>query len=74
MAGLQYNFFPTDFFYPRPQSAALDAAGKPVLLRLQQDPAKDAINIHNKLVKAHPLMHKKTQVLPKDHDEAEAQN
>ncbi|CAL1385765.1 unnamed protein product [Linum trigynum] len=22
MAGLQYNFFPTDFFYPRPKSNA----------------------------------------------------
>ncbi|CAN1186179.1 hypothetical protein LINPERPRIM_LOCUS35911 [Linum perenne] len=22
MAGLQYNFFPTDFFYPRPKSVA----------------------------------------------------
>ncbi|KAG2683562.1 hypothetical protein I3760_10G036200 [Carya illinoinensis] len=31
MAGLQYNFFPTDFFYPRPQSAPLDATRKAVL-------------------------------------------
>ncbi|EOY09088.1 hypothetical protein QQP08_016027 [Theobroma cacao] len=25
MAGLQYNFFPTDFYYPRPQSVPADA-------------------------------------------------
>ncbi|CAL1352347.1 unnamed protein product [Linum trigynum] len=23
MAGLQYNFFPTDFFYPRPKSVTV---------------------------------------------------
>lgn len=32
MAGLQYNFFPTDFFYPR---TAPQAANKPVVLPLQ---------------------------------------
>lgn len=26
MAGLQYNFFPTDFFYPRPQTVKVDTA------------------------------------------------
>ena len=31
MAGLQYYFFPTDFFYPRPSSANGDNANKPVL-------------------------------------------
>ncbi|KAK7838232.1 hypothetical protein CFP56_020125 [Quercus suber] len=31
MAGLQYYFFPTDFFYPRPSSANGDNASKPVL-------------------------------------------
>ncbi|XVE61069.1 hypothetical protein DITRI_Ditri06bG0010200 [Diplodiscus trichospermus] len=25
MAGLQYNFFPTDFYYPRPQTIPVDA-------------------------------------------------
>lgn len=25
MAGLQYNFFPTDFFYPKPKPPAVDA-------------------------------------------------
>jgi hypothetical protein len=79
MAGLQYNFFPTDFFYPRPKSAASDVAGKAVL-HLQQDPGKDAINnfggpktlVHNKVAKVeYPLMHKKRQVLAKDHDECQ---
>ena len=40
MAGLQYNFFPTDFFYPRPKSVVLDASPK-VILPLQQDPIRD---------------------------------
>ncbi|KAL4607652.1 hypothetical protein ACB092_09G190600 [Castanea dentata] len=31
MAGLQYYFFPTDFFYPRPSSANGDNASKQVL-------------------------------------------
>ncbi|KAF3950653.1 hypothetical protein CMV_023619 [Castanea mollissima] len=31
MAGLQYYFFPTDFFYPRPSSTNGDNASKPVL-------------------------------------------
>ena len=35
MAGLQYNFFPTDFFYPRPQVAALDATRSQAALPLQ---------------------------------------
>ncbi|KAG5242591.1 hypothetical protein OIU76_010492 [Salix suchowensis] len=26
MAGLQYNFFPTDFYYPRPQAVKVDTA------------------------------------------------
>ncbi len=40
MAGLQYYFFPTDFFYPRPKSVVLDAAPK-VIPPLQQDPIRD---------------------------------
>ena len=35
MAGLQYNFFPTDFFYPRPQPVALDATRSQASLPLQ---------------------------------------
>uniref|UniRef100_A0A2N9IQ29 Uncharacterized protein n=1 Tax=Fagus sylvatica TaxID=28930 RepID=A0A2N9IQ29_FAGSY len=31
MAGLQYYFFPTDFFYPRPSSTNGDTTSKPVL-------------------------------------------
>lgn len=31
MAGLQYNFFPTDFFYPRTKPVASDSAGKEVV-------------------------------------------
>jgi hypothetical protein len=30
MAGLQYYFFPTDFFYPRPPSAANESVSSPV--------------------------------------------
>ncbi|KAJ6912141.1 hypothetical protein NC651_014726 [Populus alba x Populus x berolinensis] len=29
MAGLQYYFFPTDFFYPRPPSAAKESVSSP---------------------------------------------
>ncbi|XVE95847.1 hypothetical protein REPUB_Repub02eG0169300 [Reevesia pubescens] len=28
MAGLQYNFFPTDFYYPRPQSVPANVAAR----------------------------------------------
>lgn len=29
MAGLQYNFFPTDFFFPPPPTAAADGSSHP---------------------------------------------
>ncbi|CAK7335722.1 unnamed protein product [Dovyalis caffra] len=29
MASLQYNFFPTDFFYPRPQYVKVDTTTTP---------------------------------------------
>lgn len=32
MAGLQYNFFPTDFFFPPPPTAAADPA--PAVVKL----------------------------------------
>ncbi|KAJ7976693.1 hypothetical protein O6P43_006442 [Quillaja saponaria] len=35
MAGLQYNFFPTDFFYPRPKTSSLDAAAQKSIVPLQ---------------------------------------
>ncbi|KAJ7976696.1 hypothetical protein O6P43_006445 [Quillaja saponaria] len=35
MAGLQYNFFPTDFFYPRPNTSSLDAAAQRAIFPLQ---------------------------------------
>ena len=44
MAGLQYNFFPTDFFYPRPPLAAADAASKsvaPIQILRRRDVADD---------------------------------
>ncbi|KAG2687268.1 hypothetical protein I3843_09G043900 [Carya illinoinensis] len=69
MAGLQYNFFPTDFFYPRPQSVSSDAAHKVVLPLQQQGPIKEATKdfdgskalIQNNLVKFHPLVLQKNQ-------------
>ncbi|CAN0890539.1 hypothetical protein LINGRAHAP2_LOCUS16496 [Linum grandiflorum] len=47
MAGLQYNFFPTDFFYPRPASvagAAESAGHKSSLPPLQIPKWPDADN------------------------------
>uniref|UniRef100_A0A2P2QSN7 Uncharacterized protein n=1 Tax=Rhizophora mucronata TaxID=61149 RepID=A0A2P2QSN7_RHIMU len=42
MAGLQYNFFPTDFLYPRPQSSGVDATQKANLpLQVQKIDAAD---------------------------------
>ncbi|KAJ7976694.1 hypothetical protein O6P43_006443 [Quillaja saponaria] len=35
MAGLQYNFFPTDFFYPRPKMSTLDAAAQKAIVPLE---------------------------------------
>ncbi|KDP26215.1 hypothetical protein JCGZ_22461 [Jatropha curcas] len=36
MAGLQYYFFPTDFFYPRPPPTAdRDSANKPPVVHIQ---------------------------------------
>ncbi|KAJ8759962.1 hypothetical protein K2173_010818 [Erythroxylum novogranatense] len=34
MAGLQYNFFPTDILYPRPQPAAVDTSQKANVLSM----------------------------------------
>lgn len=66
MAGLQYNFFPTDFFYPRPPSVSTDAAQKVVLPLRQQGPINEATKdfegsktlVQNKLVKFRPLVKK----------------
>ncbi|OAY43264.1 uncharacterized protein LOC110621673 [Manihot esculenta] len=43
MAGLQqYYFFPTDFFYPRPQSVRVDTAQKSALpLQIQKRDISD---------------------------------
>ncbi|KAL8213753.1 hypothetical protein R6Q57_003202 [Mikania cordata] len=38
MAGLQYNFFPTDFFYPQPASMSKDGSGPQNLLLNTQKP------------------------------------
>ncbi|XWS65372.1 hypothetical protein CRYUN_Cryun05aG0107000 [Craigia yunnanensis] len=35
MAGLQYNFFPTDFYYPRPQSVPFNDAGRVAAVTIQ---------------------------------------
>ncbi|KDP26212.1 hypothetical protein JCGZ_22458 [Jatropha curcas] len=45
MAGLQqYYFFPTDFFYPRPQSVSVDAAQKAGLpLQIQKRDVSDDV-------------------------------
>ena len=44
MAGLQYYFFPTDFFYPRPSSASGDNTSSKPVLQVQTQKA-DAENI-----------------------------
>lgn len=52
MAGLQYNFFPTDFLYPRPKPVvAMDANGSvinvvPLQTRKKEVAAADNININ----------------------------
>lgn len=43
MAGLQYNFFPTDFFYPRTKPKASDSAGKEVV-HLQTTTNRDVVD------------------------------
>ncbi|GMY19091.1 hypothetical protein FCV25MIE_14330 [Fagus crenata] len=75
MAGLQYNFFPTDFFYPRPQPVALDAthgqASLPLQIHkrnvvndLEEQPKGNNIR-DNKLIKA-PL-HMQGRINDQDH-------
>ncbi|CAN0890540.1 hypothetical protein LINGRAHAP2_LOCUS16497 [Linum grandiflorum] len=51
MAGLQYNFFPTDFFYPRPAAGAAEA-GKKSSLPLQIQKRSDGDSQHD--VISHP--------------------
>ena len=53
MAGLQYNFFPTDFFYPRQQQLrATDATHKPPLLSLENksDSIVNDLDHHHQIV------------------------
>ncbi|KAM3738840.1 hypothetical protein ACB098_09G161600 [Castanea mollissima] len=58
MAGLQYNFFPTDFFYPRPKSVAIDTTTPKAVLPLQQDPIREVTNdieVSKTLVQKNPV-------------------
>lgn len=41
MAGLQYNFFPTDFFYPRPPTTQTDT-GRKAALPMQSQNSRDS--------------------------------
>ncbi|PON67415.1 hypothetical protein TorRG33x02_264560 [Trema orientale] len=43
MAGLQYNFFPTDFLYPRPADSAAPKSVAPLQIRRRDDIADDAL-------------------------------
>ncbi|OMO68254.1 hypothetical protein CCACVL1_20014 [Corchorus capsularis] len=44
MAGLQYNFFPTDFFYPRPAQSKPGDAASSTALSLQTQKQRRDIN------------------------------
>ncbi|KAM1125600.1 hypothetical protein ACFX1Q_040879 [Malus domestica] len=71
MHGLQYNFFPTDFFYPRttPQPMILEPTNKAATLPLQTTKIEDVaghveqLKIQHrgvkvvKIAKSHPAMH-----------------
>ncbi|KAB2596994.1 hypothetical protein D8674_042734 [Pyrus ussuriensis x Pyrus communis] len=71
LACLQYNFFPTDFFYPRttPQSMILEPTNKAATLPLQTTKIEDVaghieqLKIQHrgvkvvKIAKSHPAMH-----------------
>ena len=52
MAGLQYYFFPTDFFYPRPSSTDGDNTSNPVL-HVQTQKQADAGNIEKCKIVVH---------------------
>ena len=52
MAGLQYYFFPTDFFYPRPSSTNGDNTSNPVL-HVQTQKQADAENIEKCKIVVH---------------------
>ena len=51
-AGLQYYFFPTDFFYPRPSSANGDNTSSKPVLQVQTQKA-DAENIEKCKIVVH---------------------
>ncbi|KAB1205497.1 hypothetical protein CJ030_MR7G025990 [Morella rubra] len=82
MAGLQYNFFPTDLLYPRQQPVALDTTRKVVLPLQKKDLSKEAVItdelagpktlVYNNLVEVQPLVLKKkpVPVWLKEHDQA----
>ncbi|KAJ8770517.1 hypothetical protein K2173_018008 [Erythroxylum novogranatense] len=60
MAGLQYNFFPTDFLYPRPQSSRPDTSQKATGLSLPVQ-KRDAVD-DRKQFPASLVLHKNKQL------------
>ncbi|KAC9819667.1 hypothetical protein E3N88_45215 [Mikania micrantha] len=55
MAGLQYNFFPTDFFYPQPASTSRDIAYPQTLSLNTQKPPEVVTEESVKMKSAHGI-------------------
>ncbi|XAR69906.1 hypothetical protein NMG60_11001673 [Bertholletia excelsa] len=71
MAGLQYNFFPTDFFFPPQQSLAKDAAQPQVLpIKTENQEAPKSLILResdNRRLKALPSSVQSAPITKQDH-------